>query len=682
MKRRTLIRLFVLIWFIYIPYIGNASITSHALSVATNNDLHELLQTAEEHRDNEEYGKAIDIYNKALALATEKNLNNDVSFIYRNIGKLYKKQENHEKAKEYYLKSIRSHLISQNAADSHLELAFLYRRNKQSDSLMFHLSKSLQIYSILEDSEDKYITYYKAGVLLRNNGNYDTAIKYLLEAYEGLNTGKNNLYMARICSAIALTQRLMKNYDIAQKYYYEALRLRVILNDPLRISYAYNNLGNLYRHQRILDSARFYYEKAIVTQRELKKTKKLGLYYNNLATVYYLENNFIEAEKNYRKSIDIKKKDRDTLFLVSPYTELATVNIERNKNTIAKKYLDSASYYLNIHKTKDILQRYYQVQSQYYESIGSLGKALEYHKKYYLLSEQLAEENLIQTSQKLQEQFESKQRLQKIKELTEGNKEQKNVINKQQESIDVRNTLLIISGFIILLAVFMYFLIRQRQKTREKGFELQRLEDIFKEQEIVKSKISKDLHDIVITSYNSIRLKILALPKADNPSAVSKVIISEINGVNDEIRLISHRLSPLGDKIETSTLTEIIIDQLTEFQHYRKIFVDIQLPLPKELNSFNLASQTNLYGIILEVLNNIEKHAQATEINVTHHKKNDLLSLSISDNGIGFKNENNNGIGLINIKQRAQLLKGKSIILSTDVGTTITITFPIKINIT
>jgi signal transduction histidine kinase len=317
----------------------------------------------------------------------------------------------------------------------------------------------------------------------------------------------------------------------------------------------------------------------------------------------------------------------------------------------------------------------------YYEFVGDLKKALESHKDYSSLYRTLFEQKQANKIQELQERFESKQKLSKIQELTEGNMVQKEVISSQLKRINTRNWLLLICFVLIILAIVVYFLIQQRHKTKEKILEVHRLESIFKEQEIVKEKISKDLHDIIITSFDAIRLKILALSKADNPDIVSKSIVREIVDVNEQIRLISHRLSPLGDKVKDSKLTEIILNQLTEFQYYRKVFVDIQLPLPSTINNFTLASQTNLYGIILEVLNNIEKYAQATEIKITHYKEKDYISLSICDNGIGFQNKDKNGVGLINMKQRAELLKGTCTIDSSDKGTTISVKFPITVNL-
>jgi signal transduction histidine kinase len=95
-----------------------------------------------------------------------------------------------------------------------------------------------------------------------------------------------------------------------------------------------------------------------------------------------------------------------------------------------------------------------------------------------------------------------------------------------------------------------------------------------------------------------------------------------------------------------------------------------------------LEAQTNFYGILLEILNNIEKHSKATEVQIMHSiKDNKTLLFEFCDNGIGFKNEQVKGIGLMNIKQRTKLLGGDYSIKDTENGTTININFPIKQNL-
>ena len=82
-----------------------------------------------------------------------------------------------------------------------------------------------------------------------------------------------------------------------------------------------------------------------------------------------------------------------------------------------------------------------------------------------------------------------------------------------------------------------------------------------------------------------------------------------------------------------------------------------------------------LYRIVQEALNNVVKHAKASEVKVTLKKIKGELLLEVKDNGIGFvynKKRSINHIGLLAMKNSVLLLGGKLEIVSVlGKGTTI-----------
>jgi two-component system sensor histidine kinase UhpB len=70
--------------------------------------------------------------------------------------------------------------------------------------------------------------------------------------------------------------------------------------------------------------------------------------------------------------------------------------------------------------------------------------------------------------------------------------------------------------------------------------------------------------------------------------------------------------------------------------------------------------QLNLYRILQEQLRNIINHSGCTDIEVNLFVCHNLLHMRIADNGIGFEvNDIKQGIGLANMKRRAELFSGK-----------------------
>ncbi|MEO6813916.1 MAG: PAS domain S-box protein [Ginsengibacter sp.] len=95
-------------------------------------------------------------------------------------------------------------------------------------------------------------------------------------------------------------------------------------------------------------------------------------------------------------------------------------------------------------------------------------------------------------------------------------------------------------------------------------------------------------------------------------------------------------------------------------------------------NSVNDKFDLNIFRIIQEQLNNVLKHAKASEVNINLLQNKKSVILLISDDGIGFDTKKNrNGIVLDNIKSRAKMYNGTAEFVSQPgKGCVLTVTFP------
>lgn len=113
------------------------------------------------------------------------------------------------------------------------------------------------------------------------------------------------------------------------------------------------------------------------------------------------------------------------------------------------------------------------------------------------------------------------------------------------------------------------------------------------------------------------------------------------------------------------------VDQLNQNQHTRySLYYDIEKSLTDE-------QQTIMYRICNELLHNINKHAEATEVSLQLMEEAELIQIIAEDNGKGFdKEQKHDGIGLKNLYQRIAYLKGNINIDSNTSGTTTIIQIP------
>jgi signal transduction histidine kinase len=77
---------------------------------------------------------------------------------------------------------------------------------------------------------------------------------------------------------------------------------------------------------------------------------------------------------------------------------------------------------------------------------------------------------------------------------------------------------------------------------------------------------------------------------------------------------------------------------------------------------------TNLFRVMQESLQNVFKHAQATDVTVSLSGSSKGIGLSVRDNGRGYDFENKNarvkGLGLVSMQERTRLLGGLFLIHS------------------
>jgi len=92
--------------------------------------------------------------------------------------------------------------------------------------------------------------------------------------------------------------------------------------------------------------------------------------------------------------------------------------------------------------------------------------------------------------------------------------------------------------------------------------------------------------------------------------------------------------------------------------------------------------EVGLFRTIQEAVNNVEKHAQASVINIVMEFRRDMLTVTIEDNGKGFDTAENVGsesFGLLGMRERINLLNGELLIKSVKgTGTKITIKIQLK----
>ncbi len=124
-----------------------------------------------------------------------------------------------------------------------------------------------------------------------------------------------------------------------------------------------------------------------------------------------------------------------------------------------------------------------------------------------------------------------------------------------------------------------------------------------------------------------------------------------------EVRQVSHNMMP------NALLKRGLINAVREFtQQIDKSVLLIRLLSEGLQTDLNSITETILYRVIQECVNNCVKHADATELDISINNSDEGIDLLIEDNGKGFDttiiNKTEDGLGLQNIRSRISFLKG------------------------
>jgi len=199
---------------------------------------------------------------------------------------------------------------------------------------------------------------------------------------------------------------------------------------------------------------------------------------------------------------------------------------------------------------------------------------------------------------------------------------------------------------VILIRLFYRNILRKEQKLNESKLAHQKelLKTTILTQEKERNRIAQDIHDGLVSELNIIRLS----PKADE-----KAINAKLNACIKTVRLISHDLMP--PLIKETPLEELLrkillgLDPEISVQTYESIY---------QKDTLKASIKLQIFRILQEVITNITKHANATQVDFFTRITKKYIAIKVADNGIGCTVDTSHGLGMKNIMARAQLLHG------------------------
>jgi PAS domain S-box-containing protein len=224
---------------------------------------------------------------------------------------------------------------------------------------------------------------------------------------------------------------------------------------------------------------------------------------------------------------------------------------------------------------------------------------------------------------------------------------------------------------------------RMAAQRRNDFLRMRFMQRIIETQEDERKRISRDIHDHIGQEMTALRLRLQLLGESigNSPEAVRAFehLQETAERVDSTVDFLAWELRPSG--IEEFGLESALSRFVREWSEQFQVEASVHARHPVERNLSPLI-EVNLYRIVQEALNNIAKHARATNVNIILEKPDSSLVLIVEDNGVGFDVDSSKNaersLGLIGMGERAALLDGEvEIESSPGAGTTVYVRIPL-----
>lgn len=311
----------------------------------------------------------------------------------------------------------------------------------------------------------------------------------------------------------------------------------------------------------------------------------------------------------------------------------------------------------------EYLPQVYEPLAQANYKMGHYKTAYDYLNQTLLFKDSLVkvENNRIMADMEFRYRTAQKEKALSDKQLQIAQKEVQLQKSKQYMLLSIGATLvaLLIAGLLYANSRYKKRQHAKQMQSLQQQKEIQILQALMQGEEKERSRIAKNLHDGVAGMLAAVKMHFSSVPGVDDlmHSEGYQQGMKLLNEATQEIRKTSHNLMP--EVLLQHGLDEALRRFCNSVNNSKVL--QIQYDSWGEVDRFSDTFELSVYRIVQELVNNIIKHSRATQAMVQLSQQDDVLSISIEDNGIGFSNSDNgkDGMGLRSLQSRIKAMNGK-----------------------
>lgn len=580
----------------------------------------------------------------------------------------YYKWEVFDKYK-FHLQSANS-LIKNNPFLKDLSIfynATFYYLNKDQKTYYQRLRKAVELlkkYDVKEVYVLRARIYNNLAIYYQLNSDDDEILRQIFdEAIPLAEKGGSKEWVGILYGTVARLMFNYQNYEQSEKYYKYSIKVLEGCK-PFQVDY-------------LVESYLTYSQLLI----KLKKSE-LGIIYldkaeaviknNPLSTLsprlYYYKGYYYFRVNNFNKAIyflDIAKKRADAL-----HDKLAVLDIKLLKSNCfiaLKKYKPAQKLLIEYLESPEILPSDKMSFSKNLAwvsiKINDSVTAIKYFEQYITLSDSLNEAHSKNKMSALEAKFNASQKEKKILQL----QQEKSVKENDLKTLKMWYLFAVLALIILLIMIYSFYKNLRNQKMinyqkdliHQKDLdnlnsqkEIELMQAMIDGEETERKRIARDLHDGIGSRLSSLKMQLGQVENFNHDK-----FSTDLGFAISDLRQIAFNLVP-------ETLSKLGLDNALKDLCFTVSNANVTIQYNSSGIDTNIvpSNQITIFRIVQELINNSLKHSNCTDIFVDCSQNGTLFLITVEDNGIGFNSTDLDyfsGLGLKNIKNRVELLRGK-----------------------
>jgi CHAT domain-containing protein/Tfp pilus assembly protein PilF len=289
--------------------------------------------------------QAEEYYHKALPLAQESGDSLLIGTVYNNLASTHSHRGNHSNALENYQQALNYYKNKRFIAGTLSNIGGVYTELSLHDKALEYYDRSLKIHREIGSVHLLANVYNRIGVAQSNLANYDQALVSYKQALDNSRQASTPDLTATILNNLGLLYKKLSEYDKAIDYYNQSLAMREEVSGPSDIATTTNNIGQLYWDKGNKEEAVNYYHKALKLREQVGNPYDIASSLNSMLRLTIDQQNFEQATV-YANRLKVMGDSTDSYnMLQKAHLHMGQIHKENRNNETAIKHFKKAYSY-------------------------------------------------------------------------------------------------------------------------------------------------------------------------------------------------------------------------------------------------------------------------------------------------------------------------------------------------